>query len=143
VTPLFVVLALVVVGAVAVVAGGRGGGLSAPTSDQPGPWLPTDRAVTADDVDDVHFGVGFRGYRMDEVDLVLDRLGAEIRERDARLARLEGRSGGRLAGPQPASDATSGTASEQDVPQVAETSPAAVDAPSPHARPPEWRAPDA
>lgn len=88
-TPLFVVLALVVVGAVAVVAGGRGGGLGSAGSDRPGPWLPVDREVTQADLKAVHFGVGFRGYRMDEVDLVLDRLGAELRERDARIAALQ------------------------------------------------------
>lgn len=88
-TVLFVVLALVVVGGVAVVAGGRGGGLGSAGSDRPLPWLPTDRSVTPDDLDAVHFGVGFRGYRMDEVDLVLDRLAAELRERDARISALE------------------------------------------------------
>lgn len=98
-TPLFVLLALLVVGGVAVVAGGRGGGLSDDWSDRPGPWLPTDRGVTPADVDAVHFGVGFRGYRMDEVDQVLDRLACELRERDERIARLEG------AGEQPAADA--------------------------------------
>jgi DivIVA domain-containing protein len=89
VTAFFVLLALVVVGVVAVVAGGRGGGLGAPGSDRPGPWLPTDRLLTADDVDEVHFGVGFRGYRMDEVDEVLDRLADELRDRDARLSAFE------------------------------------------------------
>ena len=88
-TAFFVLLALVVVGVVAVVAGGRGGGLGEPGSDRPGPWLPTDRLLTPDDVDAVHFGVGFRGYRMDEVDEVLDRLADEIRDRDARLAAYE------------------------------------------------------
>ena len=89
-TPLFVLLALVVVGGVAVVAGGRGGGLDSSWSDHPGPWLPTDRPVVPADIDAVHFGVGFRGYRMDEVDLVLDRLATELRDRDVRIAELEG-----------------------------------------------------
>jgi DivIVA domain-containing protein len=78
-----------VVGGVAVVAGGRGGGLGEPGSDRPPPWLPNDRPIEAPDLDAVHFGVGFRGYRMDEVDVVLDRLAAELRDRDARLAAYE------------------------------------------------------
>ena len=89
VTPFFVLVALAVVGGIAVVAGGRGGGLGDAGSDQPRPWLPADRPVSASDVDAVHFGVGFRGYRMDEVDEVLDRLADELRDRDARLAAYE------------------------------------------------------
>lgn len=82
----FVLLALLVIGVIAVVAGGWGGGLGDPGSDRPRPWLPSEAPVTSADVDAVHFGVGFRGYRMDEVDLVLDRLAAELRDRDAQLA---------------------------------------------------------
>jgi DivIVA domain-containing protein len=94
VTFVFVLIAILVLGVVAVVAGGRGGELAAAEDDRPGPWLPADRPVSADDVDAVHFGVGFRGYRMDEVDEVLDRLAAELREREAELreARLPERS---------------------------------------------------
>ncbi len=84
-TFLFVLIAIGVLGVVAVVAGGRGGQLAAAEDDRPGPWLPADRPISADDIDAVHFGVGFRGYRMDEVDEVLDRLAAELREREAEL----------------------------------------------------------
>ena len=44
-----------------------------------------------EDVDVVRFAVGVRGYRMDEVDDVLDRLAVEVAERDARIAELEQR----------------------------------------------------
>ena len=88
-TPLFVLLALVVIGVVAVVAGGRGGGLGDAGGDRPPPWLPHDRPATGDDLAAVQFGVGFRGYRMDEVDQVLDRMADELRDRDARLAAYE------------------------------------------------------
>lgn len=55
--------------------------------------LPADGPVRADDLEHVRFGMALRGYRMDEVDALLDRLAAELRERDARLAALEpGRS---------------------------------------------------
>lgn len=100
VTPFFVLLALVVLGVVAVVAGGRGGGMGPAGSDRPGPFLPHGD-VAADDVDAVHFGVGFRGYRMDEVDAVLDRLADELRLRDSLIEELSAgrRSGSREAPP--------------------------------------------
>jgi DivIVA domain-containing protein len=37
----------------------------------------------------VQFPVVVRGYRMDAVDAVLDRLGAALAERDARIAELQ------------------------------------------------------
>jgi DivIVA domain-containing protein len=49
--------------------------------------LPVGR-FTADDVDGLHFSLGLRGYRMDEVDQVLDRVSSELRSRDVELARL-------------------------------------------------------
>ena len=41
------------------------------------------------DLDDLRIAVALRGYRMSDVDDVLDRLGAELAERDARIAELE------------------------------------------------------
>lgn len=84
----FVVVAVIVVFTVAAVAVGRGGGLGPAESDLVRPSLPQGR-VSADDVDSVMFAVGFRGYRMDQVDDVLDRLGRELTERDSRIAELE------------------------------------------------------
>ncbi|HEY9375686.1 MAG TPA: DivIVA domain-containing protein [Jiangellaceae bacterium] len=86
----FVVVAVIVVFAVAAVAVGRGGGLAPAAPDLVRPSLP-DGPVSADDVDSVRFAVGFRGYRMDQVDDVLDRLADEITERDSRITELEGR----------------------------------------------------
>ena len=48
-------------------------------------------------VDDVRFNLGVRGYRMAEVDDVLDRLAAEIAQRDARIAELTGARSGAAA----------------------------------------------
>ncbi len=84
VTGLWVLVGLVVLGVIAVVAGGRGGGLGPAGSDRPGPWLPTDRPATGADVDAVSFGVGFRGYRMDEVDEVLDRLAEQLKSEQSK-----------------------------------------------------------
>jgi DivIVA domain-containing protein len=89
--PLLLVLVLLgVLGAVAVVAAGRGGSMAdAPRDRAPGPVLP-EGEVSAGDVDRVTFSLAFRGYRMDEVDQTLERLGAQLAERDARIAELEG-----------------------------------------------------
>jgi DivIVA domain-containing protein len=86
----FVVVAVVVVFAVAAVAVGRGGGLDPAESDLIRPSLP-DGPMSAVDIEAVRFGVGFRGYRMDQVDDVLDRLGRELTERDSRITELERR----------------------------------------------------
>ena len=85
----FVVVAVVVVFAVAATAVGRGGGLDAADPDLVVPWLP-DHDITPDDVAAVRFAVAFRGYRMEQVDDVLERLGQELTARDQRIAALEG-----------------------------------------------------
>lgn len=88
----FMVAGVVVVTVVALVAVGRiDATLPEAEPALPPPTLPEDRPVAPADVDAVRFGVGVRGYRMDEVDEVLDRLGAEVAERDARIADLEQR----------------------------------------------------
>jgi DivIVA domain-containing protein len=58
--------------------------------DEP-PWeLPLDRPLMPEDVDDVRLPVALRGYRFAETDLLLDRLAAELRARDAEIERLRG-----------------------------------------------------
>jgi len=87
----FVLLILAVVGAVAAVATGRiAGGLDAPASSLPARGLPPGD-VSADDLGAVRFAPALRGYRMDQVDAVLDRLADELARRDAELRRLRGR----------------------------------------------------
>ena len=89
-TVLFALTGIGVVIVVALLAVGRLGELAPVTPDRapldvpPGPLAP-------DDVDAVRFAVGLRGYRMDEVDEVLDRLADDLAVRDARIAELEGR----------------------------------------------------
>jgi len=82
-----VVLLLIAVGWVAV---GGGGHMSAPIPDRPDPAVPETGLLGRGDVDKVRFSVGARGYRMDEVDDVLDRLAYEIDVRERRIAELEG-----------------------------------------------------
>jgi DivIVA domain-containing protein len=55
-------------------------------------------ALVAEDLRRVRFGLVVRGYRMSEVDEVLDRAAAALAERDARIAELERRPAG-PAGP--------------------------------------------
>ncbi|MGH8869276.1 MAG: DivIVA domain-containing protein [Actinomycetes bacterium] len=71
---------------VAVAASGRAGSMSPARPDRSPVRLPTDRPLTGEDVSRVRFGVALRGYRMDAVDDVLDRLTAELDARDAKLA---------------------------------------------------------
>ncbi len=84
----FVVVAAVVVFAVAAAAVGHGDGLEEPFPDMVRPYLP-DGKVEPVDIDEVHFAVAFRGYRMDQVDSVLDRLAEELIKRDQHISRLE------------------------------------------------------
>ncbi|MFJ9796444.1 DivIVA domain-containing protein [Streptomyces sp. NPDC101145] len=51
--------------------------------------LPLTRPVTRADVETLRLPLAPRGYRMTDVDDVLDRLAAELAERDARIAELE------------------------------------------------------
>lgn len=62
-------------------------GLEVPVENLPPVLLP---AVPApEDVDRLRFSLGLRGYRMDQVDEVLDRLRDELAAKDARIAELE------------------------------------------------------
>lgn len=80
---------LAVLGAVAVVAAGRGDALPEVDPDRaPLGVLPPDD-IGPSEVERLRFSLAFRGYRMDEVDDVLDRLTAELADRDARIAELQ------------------------------------------------------
>ncbi|MGW7266844.1 DivIVA domain-containing protein [Streptomyces sp. NPDC054842] len=89
---LFLVVALAVVVAavtLAVVGGGESGPLTDAAPERLEDPLPPHRPVNRADVDLLRFPVAVRGYRMADVDDALGRLGAEIAERDARIADLE------------------------------------------------------
>src|SRR5258708_22631725 len=87
---LVVIVALLA--AVGWLAIGGGGHMSEPVPDRPDLALPEDGLLARDDVDRVRFSIGARGYRMDEVDDVLDRLAHEIQLRGRRIAGVEGRA---------------------------------------------------
>jgi DivIVA domain-containing protein len=86
----FMLIALVaVVAAVAMAVLGDGGSLRDSEPDRIDDRLPPDRPLLRSDIDAVRLPVAVRGYRMLDVDEVLDRLGAELAERDARIAELQ------------------------------------------------------
>ena len=85
----FTVVVVLLIGAVAVVASGRWGGMAEAYDDRPDMRVPADRQLGADDIESSRFAVGVRGYRMDEVDSLLERVAREVAERDRRIAALE------------------------------------------------------
>jgi DivIVA domain-containing protein len=77
---LFAVLVVLAMGGVAMFAAGRGAPMARVYDDRPDALVPTDRPIGAEDLRRVRFSIAFRGYRMSEVDALLDRL---AREREA------------------------------------------------------------
>jgi DivIVA domain-containing protein len=77
----FVIVALL--GAVAVVATGRGGAMAEVFDDRPDSRVQAEGPLTPRDLAEVRFSTAFRGYRMSEVDSLLDRLVRELSARDA------------------------------------------------------------
>ena len=73
----FAVLVVALMGAAAVVAAGRGASMAEIFDDRPDARIPADGPLTAQDLREVRFSTAFRGYRMSEVDALLDRLAAE------------------------------------------------------------------
>jgi DivIVA domain-containing protein len=89
------VLTVVVVGALLFLGGsvllGRGETQPPADPDRSPLELPEDRPVTADDVRGVRMSVTVRGYRMTEVDWLLEQLAGALEERDTELAALRAR----------------------------------------------------
>lgn len=77
-TWLFAILAVLVIGAAAVWASGRGAGLREVYDDRPDVVVPAEGPLSAADLRRVRFTTAFRGYRMSEVDALLERLAAEL-----------------------------------------------------------------
>ena len=92
VTVLGVVGVLVVLFAAAVVATRQDQVLAPAPPDRRDLDLPAG-PLSAVDLQRVRFGMALRGYRMSEVDEVLDRLGQQLHGRDAEIARLRALTG--------------------------------------------------
>jgi len=73
----FAVLLVLLMGGIAVVASGRGEPLSEAYDDRPDPVLPVGE-IGGDDLRRTRFSLAFRGYRMSEVDTLLDRLARQL-----------------------------------------------------------------
>ncbi|SER78060.1 DivIVA domain-containing protein [Pedococcus cremeus] len=87
---LFTVVAVLLVGVFAGLLAGRIGydPLSEVVTSQPDTGLADD--FTARSISDVHFDTALRGYRMDQVDHVLDALQDRIAEQEREIATLRG-----------------------------------------------------
>ncbi|SNS29793.1 DivIVA domain-containing protein [Geodermatophilus pulveris] len=89
------VLTVLVVGALLFLGGsvllGRGEAAPPADPDRSPLELPVDRPVTADDVRGVRLSVTVRGYRMTEVDWLLEELARALEERDGEVAALRAR----------------------------------------------------
>jgi DivIVA domain-containing protein len=82
----FAIVVVLLIGAITVVAMGRGAAMTPVFADRPDSLVP-DHMLTSRDLRHVQFAIGVRGYRMDEVDSLLDRLAEELAVREAREAR--------------------------------------------------------
>ncbi|MBF4764223.1 DivIVA domain-containing protein [Nocardioides islandensis] len=78
----FAILVVLAMGGIAMVAAGRGTPMSREYDDRPDVLVPRDRTLVGDDLRTVRFSLAFRGYRMSEVDALLDRLAREMEDRD-------------------------------------------------------------
>ena len=76
----FAILIVLALGGVAVVAAGRGAPLAEVYDDRPDAEVPADGRIGAADLRKVRFSLAFRGYRMSEVDALLDRLATELED---------------------------------------------------------------
>ena len=83
-----VVLAMAIVAAAAAFGASTRGRMSSADPDVPPVALPEDRWTIGADLDRTRFGVGLRGYRMGQVDEVLDRVSRDLVQRDDYIADL-------------------------------------------------------
>lgn len=74
-TSILVVLAM---GGIALVAAGHGQPMVEVYDDRPDAQVPGERPLEAADLRRVRFSVAVRGYRMTEVDALLDRMAREL-----------------------------------------------------------------
>ena len=78
----FAILVVLVMGGVAALASGRGAPMAEAYDDRPDALVPRDGSLRAEDVRRVRFSLAFRGYRMSEVDALLDRVARQLEDAD-------------------------------------------------------------
>lgn len=77
----FLVVLVLLIAAIALVATGRFGSLPVATRDKAPTRIPQ-APVTAEELGATRFNLGFRGYRMDQVDALLRAVEETLRDRD-------------------------------------------------------------
>lgn len=77
---LFGILVVLALGAIAMVAAGRGQPMAEEYADHPDPGVPAHGDLTADHLRRVRFPLAVRGYRMVDVDALLDRLAGQLEQ---------------------------------------------------------------
>jgi DivIVA domain-containing protein len=122
----FAILVVALMGGVAVVAVGGGGSMAETYDDRPDSRVPADGPLGSADLRAVRFSTAFRGYRMSEVDALLDRLAAELEPEPARAALeprvesseepVQGPAPGSLPGPGDPRDADGSGPDDRGVP---------------------------
>lgn len=78
----FAVMIVLAMGVIAMLAAGRGEPMAPAYDDRPDALVPADRPLAAEDLRRVRFSLAFRGYRMSEVDALLERLTAQLEGRE-------------------------------------------------------------
>jgi DivIVA domain-containing protein len=77
-TWIFVLVIVLVAGAIAVIAAGAGGSMATEYDDRPDAVVPAEGPLSATDLKRIRFSTAVRGYRASEVDALLDRLAAQL-----------------------------------------------------------------
>jgi DivIVA domain-containing protein len=80
----FAIMIVLALGGIALLAAGRGTPMAEVYDDRPDLVLPESGPVRGADLRRVRFSLAFRGYRMSEVDSLLDRLAAQLESSEGR-----------------------------------------------------------
>lgn len=83
---IFAILIVLAMGGVAVLAAGKGTPMADVYDDRPDARVPAAGPLSGADLRRVRFSLAFRGYRMSEVDTLLERLAAEREAHEAAAA---------------------------------------------------------
>jgi DivIVA domain-containing protein len=86
----FAILIVLAMGGIAVLAAGRGTPMAEVYDDRPDATVPASGPLAGEDLRRVRFSLALRGYRMSEVDALLDRVATELELRQASEAVAEG-----------------------------------------------------
>jgi DivIVA domain-containing protein len=80
----FAILIVLALGGIAALAAGKGTPMAESRPDRPRLGVPDDRPLRGADLRRVRFSLAFRGYRMSEVDELLDRLASQLESSEGR-----------------------------------------------------------